>query len=300
MDVKRRDENQENNRLHNNLTEQSCNENKITGNSSIYIKNESEHGISGNEIVDIDRDMKLEDLTDSYMDLRNDFLGLKYSSMDTENKSKDFDINDTDINDIDNKNTDNKETDKDTLSNKDGKETNYLKEILEMVIYFAVVICSVFLIHQFVGQQIEVSGSSMENTLQNKDHLILEKLSYEFGDPKRFDIVVFRPYAFDEDTYYIKRVIGLPGESIQIIESDIYINNELLVENYGNEPIIDGGIANDVIKLGEDEYFLLGDNRNNSKDSRDSSVGIVHSSAIIGRAWVRIWPINKIEVLEHQ
>jgi signal peptidase I len=180
------------------------------------------------------------------------------------------------------------------------KEPNYLKEILEMVIYFVVVICSVFLIHQFVGQQIQVSGSSMENTLHNKDHLILEKLSYEFGDPKRFDIIVFRPYSVDKDTYYIKRIIGLPGETIQIIDSDIYINDELLEEDYGNEPIIDGGIANDVIELGEDEYFLLGDNRNNSKDSRDSSIGAVHSSAIIGRAWVRIWPINKLEVLEHQ
>ncbi|WP_246241152.1 signal peptidase I [Anaerocolumna sedimenticola] len=169
-----------------------------------------------------------------------------------------------------------------------------------MIIYFVVVIVSVLLIHQFVGQQIEVSGSSMESTLHNEDHLILEKVSYEINKPKRFDIVVFRPYEEDKDTYYIKRVIGLPGETIQIIGSDIYINDQLLNEDYGNNPIADGGIAKEPIVLGKDEYFLLGDNRNNSKDSRDSSIGAVERKAIIGRAWVRIWPFEKFGVLEHQ
>ncbi len=180
------------------------------------------------------------------------------------------------------------------------KQANYGKEISEMIIYFVVVIVSVLLIHQFVGQQIEVSGSSMESTLHNEDHLILEKVSYEINKPKRFDIVVFRPYEEDKDTYYIKRVIGLPGETIQIIGSDIYINDQLLNEDYGNNPIADGGIAKEPIVLGKDEYFLLGDNRNNSKDSRDSSIGAVERKAIIGRAWVRIWPFEKFGVLEHQ
>ncbi len=180
------------------------------------------------------------------------------------------------------------------------KETSYGKEILEMLVYFVIVIISVLLIHQFVGQQIEVSGSSMESTLHNEDHLILEKVSYEINRPKRYDIVVFRPYSEEKDTYYIKRVIGLPGETIQIIGSDIYINDSLLDENYGNNPIMDGGIAQKPIVLAKDEYFLLGDNRNNSKDSRDESIGPVKRSAIIGRAWVRIWPFDKFGILEHQ
>jgi signal peptidase I len=187
-------------------------------------------------------------------------------------------------------------------ADKDSEEnnTNYGKDILEMIIYFAIVICSVLLIHQFVGQQIEVSGSSMEATLHDEDHLILEKLSYHFGIPKRFDIIVFRPYPDDKEVYYIKRIIGLPGEKVQIIGSDIYIDGELLEEDYGYEKIADGGAAGEGIVLKEDEYFVLGDNRNNSKDSRDPSIGAVHKSAIMGRAWVRIWPLKDIGVLEHQ
>lgn len=190
----------------------------------------------------------------------------------------------------------NKEPDTDQKTN----DINYLKEITHMVIYFIAVICTVLFIHHFIGQQIEVSGSSMESTLHNNDHLILEKMTYHFNSPERFDIVVFQPYKNNSDVYYIKRVIGLPGETIQIIGSDIYIDGELLEEDYGKDAITDGGIAKEGIVLGEDEYFLLGDNRNNSKDSRDSSIGVVNRSAIIGRAWVRLWPLKSIGVLEHQ
>lgn len=187
-----------------------------------------------------------------------------------------------------------------------NNEINYVKEIVHMVLYFVIVICSVLFIHNFIGQQIEVSGSSMESTLHDNDHLILEKVTYQFDQPKRYDIVVFRPYenttdtnAFD-DVYYIKRVIGLPGESVQIIDSAIYINGKLLWENYGKDAIADSGIAIDEIVLDDEEYFLLGDNRNNSKDSRDFSIGAVKRSAIIGRAWIRVWPLKDFGILEHQ
>ncbi|MFU0826670.1 MAG: Signal peptidase I [Lachnoclostridium sp.] len=191
-------------------------------------------------------------------------------------------------------------TENNSKTGNEEKKSGFGKEILEMLFYFALVIVLVLLIHQFVGQQIEVSGSSMESTLHDEDHLILEKVTYEIGEPKRFDIVVFRPYSDEKDTYYIKRVIGLPGETIQIIGSKIYINNKLLEENYGNSPMVDGGIAKEPVVLGNDEYFLLGDNRNNSKDSRDESIGPVKRDAIIGRAWVRIWPIDEFGILEHQ
>ncbi len=183
-----------------------------------------------------------------------------------------------------------------TASNK----SSYGKDIRDMLIYFTLIIAAALLIHNFVGQQIEVSGSSMESTLHNEDHLILEKISYEKGDPKRFDIIVFRPYEDDKKTYYIKRVIGLPGETVQIIGSDIYINGEILKEDYGNALIEDAGIAGEPIKLNRGEYFVLGDNRNNSKDSRNPVVGVVSRKSILGRAWVRIWPLNDFEVLKHQ
>lgn len=188
------------------------------------------------------------------------------------------------------------ETENDPVS--EESPINYGKEIFEMIRYFAVVIVLVLLIQHFIGQQVEVSGSSMEATLQNADHLILEKVSYQLGVPKRFDIIVFRPYDNDKDTYYIKRIIGLPGEKIQIIGNDIYVNDELIEENYGNEAMLTGGIAEQSIVLSDDEYFVLGDNRNNSKDSR--TIGPVKRSAIMGRAWVRIWPFNNLGVLEHQ
>jgi signal peptidase I, bacterial type len=179
-------------------------------------------------------------------------------------------------------------------------EFNYGREILHLIIYFAVIISFVFLIHHFIGRHVEVSGSSMEDTLHNKDHLILEKVSYYLNDPKRFDIIVFQPYKDEKNLYYIKRIIGLPGETVQIIGGEIYIDGKVLIENYGRDEILDPGIAKNKLRLGKNEYFLLGDNRNNSKDSRDSSIGVVSRTAILGRAWMRIWPLNKIGVLEHR
>ena len=102
-------------------------------------------------------------------------------------------------------------------------------------------------------------------------------------------------------TYYVKRVIGLPGETVQIdLEGNIYINGEILEEDYGKEKINFPGLAVEPITLGDDEYFVMGDNRNNSSDSRDPSVGNIRRSNIIGKAWVRIWPLNKFGVLKHQ
>ena len=142
----------------------------------------------------------------------------------------------------------------------------------------------------------------METTLSDGDNLIVDKLTYRFNDPERFDIIVF-PFQYQEDTYYIKRIIGLPGETVQIDEKgNIYINGEILQESYGREIIFpeNVGIAIDPIVLGEDEYFVMGDNRNNSSDSRTEIVGNIHRDDIIGKAWLRIWPFAKFGVLKHQ
>lgn len=180
------------------------------------------------------------------------------------------------------------------------REKSTGKEILSFVIYFAVVIAAMFLIIHYVGQRTEVSGSSMENTLSDGDNLIVDKISYRFHDPERFDIIIF-PYQYEEDTYYIKRIIGLPGETVQIDDSgNIYINGEVLIEYYWKEVMQDPGIAKDEIVLGEDEYFVLGDNRNNSSDSRDPSVGVIHKKDIIGRAWLRIYPFDSFGFIKHQ
>ena len=174
-----------------------------------------------------------------------------------------------------------------------------LKELLSMLIYIGVVLGVTFLIITFVGQRTHVSGESMENTLDNGDQLIVDKITYRFQDPERFDIIVF-PFHYKENTYYIKRIIGLPGETVQIADGTIYINGEVLEESYGREVMQDPGIAAEPITLGEDEYFVLGDNRNQSSDSRDPSVGLIHRDEIIGRAWLRIWPLDSFGILNHQ
>lgn len=177
---------------------------------------------------------------------------------------------------------------------------NILKEILSTSIYLLVVLCAAYLIITYVGQRTQVSGSSMETTLSDGDNLLVDKITYRFSDPKRFDIIVF-PFQYDTDTYYIKRIIGMPGETVQIdYDGNIYINGSLLEESYGREVIQNPGRAAEPITLGEDEYFVMGDNRNNSSDSRDPSVGNIHRKDIIGRAWVRIWPFSKFGVLKHQ
>lgn len=174
-----------------------------------------------------------------------------------------------------------------------------MKEIASWLFYLVLVIVLVYLIINYVGNRTQVEGSSMEPALSNGDNLIVEKLSYHFREPSRYDIVVF-PYQHAEDTYYIKRLIGLPGETVQVVEGYVYIDGEKLDEHYGAEVMKTPGIAEEPIKLGEDEYFVLGDNRNHSSDSRDPSVGILKREQLVGRAWIRIFPFDEIGVITHE
>ena len=180
------------------------------------------------------------------------------------------------------------------------KTKQILKEVISTILYIAVVLAVTWLIITFVGQRTQVNGSSMEPTLSDHDNLIVDKISYRFKDPERFDIIVF-PFQYEEDVYYIKRIIGMPGETVFIdLDGTIYIDGEALKESYGREVMLSSGRAGEPITLGEDEYFVLGDNRNNSSDSRDPSVGNIHRDRIVGKAWVRIWPFHKFGVLRHQ
>ena len=174
-----------------------------------------------------------------------------------------------------------------------------IKELLAWLAMIAVVVAATYLVVTFVGQRTQVSGESMETTLSNGDHLIVDKISYRFRDPERYDIVVF-PYRLEENTYYIKRIIGLPGETVQIVDGYVYIYGVQLDEHYGYEIMEKPGIAAEPVTLGEDEYFVLGDNRNNSQDSRTASVGVIHRDEILGRAWVRIWPLSDFGVIKHE
>lgn len=182
---------------------------------------------------------------------------------------------------------------------KEEQSVNVVKDIMEMVILIAVVILFMCFFLKYVGQRTDVDGYSMYETLDHGDNLWIDKLTYHFKDPERFDIVVFLQ---DEDVYYIKRVIGLPGETVRIDEEGtIYINNEPLEGDcYGYEtisPDMIGRAYQDVV-LKEDEYFVMGDNRNGSEDSRFYNVGNVKREQFEGKAVLRIWPLSKFGKIE--
>ena len=153
-----------------------------------------------------------------------------------------------------------------------------IKELSGWLLYIVLIIALTWTVVTFVGQRTEVSGSSMETTLSDKDQLIVDKMTYRFRDPKRYDIVVF-PYQYQDNTYYIKRIIGLPGETVQILSGMVYIDGMRLDEHYGDE---------------------IMENRNNSSDSRASDVGLIHRKDLIGRAWIRVWPLSQIGVIHHE
>lgn len=192
-----------------------------------------------------------------------------------------------------------KESRKQEQKKKDNKNNteealNPKKEIISMILYLAVVFVAVYVIITYVGQRTAVNGDSMEPTLSDGNQLIMDKLSYHFRDPERYEVIIF-PCPTDPDVYYIKRVIGLPGETIQIKNEKVYIDGrELTTETYGIAPIEEPGIAYEPLTLGDDEYFVLGDNRPVSRDSRYEEVGPISRDTIEGRALVRIYPFTQM------
>ena len=195
----------------------------------------------------------------------------------------------------DSENTEKKSLESEKDSEDDEKyrdpNLNIVQELLSLIVYIGVVILICFIIMNFVGGRVQVEGPSMQDTLYTGDNLWVDRVSYKFSDPKRFDVVVF-PVA--DGSYYIKRVIGLPGEKVQILpDGTILINDKALDEHYGKETIWDPGIAAQPFYLGKDEYFVLGDNRNDSHDSRASDIGNISKDDIFGKAVLRLSPIEK-------
>lgn len=163
-----------------------------------------------------------------------------------------------------------------------------LTDIFEMMILTLVVIFMAFAITYFVGMRTSIIGDSMEPSLYNGQEILINRIIYKLSSPKREDVVVFWPNGNQKTHYYVKRVIALPGETIQIIDGRIYIDGILLKEDESYSKIMDAGIAENEIVLGVDEYFVLGDNRNSSEDSRSGNIGPVKRENIIGQAWFRM------------
>lgn len=163
---------------------------------------------------------------------------------------------------------------------------------LEYAVYLFIIVFVLFLAPKFLMEKILVDGSSMEQSLYDGEQVLIEKVSRYFNGPERFDVVVFTKNHGTYTKTYIKRVIGLPGETVQIIDSRIYINGEELPESFGKDPMDTAGIASEPVQLGEDEFFVLGDNRRVSVDSRDRAVGAVSMDELDGVVILRVAPFS--------
>lgn len=163
-----------------------------------------------------------------------------------------------------------------------------IKDIFEMMIGSMIVIFLAFVIVYSVGMRTSVVGDSMEPMLGNGQEILMNRVIYRLSSPKRGDVIVFLPNGNQNSHYYVKRVVGLPGETIQIQDGNVYIDGVLLEEDESLDKMIDAGIAQNELTLALDEFFVLGDNRNSSEDSRSGNIGAVKKEDIIGKAWFRL------------
>lgn len=172
------------------------------------------------------------------------------------------------------------------------------------IIQTIVLALSVFVvIYLFLFQPHQVKGNSMYPNFHNGEFLLTDKISYRFGEPRRGDVIIFKappsePCA-EIECEYIKRIVGAPGDIIKVVDGKIYANNQILAELYLPKGFTTSPGSflreNTEIKIPEDEYLLLGDNRNQSRDGRE--FGTIPRANIIGKAWLRYWPFNKVGII---
>ena len=173
--------------------------------------------------------------------------------------------------------------------NRRKKDVNFplLKEIFSWIIEIAIVLMMAFVLVYFIGMRTSVVGQSMSETLENGDQILVNRFMYKVIGPKANDVIVFLPNGNEKSHYYVKRVVAVPGETVQIVEGILYVNGAP-VEDDTYDLIADAGIAEHEIKLGNDEYFVLGDNCNSSEDSRSGNIGAVARDDIVGKAWFKL------------
>ena len=172
-------------------------------------------------------------------------------------------------------------------------ESKY-RSVLVWIFQIAVVLVFAAMTSLFFFRTVTMQESAMEPTYQVGQNFFLNRVAYTFGSPKRGDLIVFKTNASDEAALHIRRVIGLPGETIQIKDGQIYIDGELYKESRDLDLIENTGLAQDGATLQSGEYFVLGDNRNNSEDSRYADIGNVKKMYIVGKLWFVSSPLREI------
>ena len=186
------------------------------------------------------------------------------------------------------------------LNSKKPNYKKFFKSLLIWIIEIVLVILAAYLIIEYAVEKTTMMGVSMNTTLNEGDKIIINKLAYIKGEPERFDVIVFSQSKSGHGYYNIKRVIGLPGETVEIVNGAVYINGVQLKEVIDVEAMRVAGLADEAILLGENEYFVLGDNRNYSEDSRFANIGIVVKNDIIGKAWLRLEPFSIIDKINRK
>lgn len=165
---------------------------------------------------------------------------------------------------------------------------NHIRELVSWLFWIAISCILAFVIMYVFGLRTNVIGNSMEPELYSGQQILIDRMSLNISSPKRGDVLAFQPNGNEKSHYYVKRVVGLPGETVQIKDGYIYVDGNILIEDGYYDKIDDPGILENEITLKEDEYILLGDNRNFSEDSRSGNIGIVKSSYFIGKVWFKL------------
>lgn len=172
-----------------------------------------------------------------------------------------------------------------------------VKEVLIWLICIGLSILAAYLITHYALEKTNMPDDSMKETLSQDDSILINKFSYKINEPKRMDVVVFKKENSTDSNYNIKRIIGIPGDTVKIEDGVIYINGTELKETVKTDVMTNSGLAKDGVTLAEGEYFVLGDNRNECEDSRFSGVGKVTKDEIIGKAWIRLNSVSIISEL---
>lgn len=164
----------------------------------------------------------------------------------------------------------------------------FILKLMITLVEAVIVVFVAFAITRYGLEKMTVSGEYMSPTLKSGDCVLVNKLSYRFHKIHRNDVVVVQQTGSEHSYFTLERVIGLPGEKVQIQDGQVYINGKKLKEKLDFPLMDNGGMAEDAFTLDKGQYFVLGDNRNECEDSRNATVGNISRSSIVGKAWIRM------------